>query len=320
MNNKKKIPKISEQINKDDVFTSLEKKYSVLGPLWVNHQMEWLNGVYAAFKDHEKFLITIYLVKKTLDFYSRNFIKLPFNHFYSKNTIEIEKINLIEISTILNIPKESVRRKIMELEKLEVIKRNNKKIIIDKSAAPFVKPVNSIKRVSRFLSIFSDILVKEKILSKSLNSEILKKTIEENFSYSWKLYYELQIPMLLGYKNFFKDIETFHIFGTCVVNQHLFSEQNNINQMNREQFVNSTVTNNKMQGINAMSISDITGIPRATVVRKLTNLVKLKYLILDNKKHYRLTGIMIKKLIPFQSIVLERLANFSTKIFNLIII
>ena len=69
-----------------------------------------------------------------------------------------------------------------------------------------------------------------------------------------------------------------------------------------------------------MSISDITRIPRATVVRKLTKLVKLNYLLLDKKKHYRLTGGAIKKLAPLQKVVLERLANFSTKIFNLTIL
>ena len=320
MNILKKIPEISKEIHKVDVFTVLENKYSIIGPLWVRYQMEWLNDVYTAFKDHEKFLICIYLVKKTLDFYSRNFIKLPLDHFYSKSTIEIEKINIIEISTELNIPKESVRRKIVELEKLGIIKRNNKKITIDRSVGSFVKPINSIKRISHFLSIFSDILEKEKVLSKSLNSKILKKTIEENFSYSWKLYYELQIPMLLGYKNFFGDIETFHIFGTCVVNQHLFSKKNNKNQMNRKEFIKSIYTNTKMQGLNAMSISDITKIPRATVVRKLNQLVKLNYLILDDKKHYKLTGVLVIKLIPLQRVVLERLANFSTKIFNLSIL
>ena len=40
-----------------------------------------------------------------------------------------------------------------------------------------------------------------------------------------------------------------------------------------------------MQGVNAMSISDITGIPRATVVRKLKVLVKNNILSIDDKKH-----------------------------------
>jgi hypothetical protein len=72
-----------------------------------------------------------------------------------------------------------------------------------------------------------------------------------------------------------------------------------------------------MQGINAMSISDITGIPRATVIRKLKNLVKLKNLTIDKKKHYRLSGNFTKTLMPLQKNVLITLAKFSAQIFNL---
>ena len=44
-----------------------------------------------------------------------------------------------------------------------------------------------------------------------------------------------------------------------------------------------------------MSISDITGIPRATVIRKLNKLLKEKFLKIDTKKHYSSTGVHQKK-------------------------
>ena len=69
-----------------------------------------------------------------------------------------------------------------------------------------------------------------------------------------------------------------------------------------------------------MSISDITGIPRATVVRKLKKLLELKILTINNKKHYNLTGTLLKTLMPLQDTVLRRLADFSTKIYNLAIL
>ena len=58
------IPDISRQIYKEDIKKLIENKYSTLGPLWVNYQIEWMNGVYASFKNHDKFLIIIYLLKK----------------------------------------------------------------------------------------------------------------------------------------------------------------------------------------------------------------------------------------------------------------
>jgi len=316
-----KIHQISKQIYKEDIFAVLENNYKTVGPQWTAFQMEWCNSLYATFKDHDKFLIIIYLIKKTLDFYSRNFIKLSFDGFYSQNIVEIEKINIIDISIALNIPKESTRRKVLELEKVGAISRlSKKKIIIDRSKFHFTKPVESIKKMSRFLSLLSEKSKNAKILQRKISSEDLAVVIKDNFTYIWKIYYELQIPMLINYKEIFTDIESFHIFGTCVVNQHLLSQKKDVNNINRADFIKSIYSDKKMRGLNAMSISDITGIPRATVVRKLKSLVKKNFLEINNKKHYKLTGKSVKQLVPLQNIVLNQLANFSTKIFNLAIL
>ena len=315
-----KIPDISKQIFKEDTLGVLEKKYSTMGPMWVNQQMEWLNGVYASFKDHDKFLILIFLVKKTLDFYSRNFTKLTYNEFYSKETVQIEKFSIAEISEMLNIPKESTRRKVIELENAGAIRRIKHKIIIDRSKFYYSKPEDSIKRISRFLSVLSGIAKDENIISKELTSSELELVIKNNFSYVWKIYYELQIPMIIDYKKVFRDIETFHVFGICVVNEHLFAKKLSEDYMDRDEFLNSIFLTPTMPGINAMSISDITGIPRATVIRKLKKLVKNKKLTIDQKKHYRITDIFTIKIKPIQKDVLIKVASFSSKIFNLAIL
>jgi len=317
---KVKIPEISKQIYYRDTLDVFINKYSQIGPQWTIHQLEWMNDVYKFSKDHDKFLIVIHLIGKTLDFYSRTFTKLSYEEFNSRNNVEIEKFNISDISKALNIPKESTRRKIIELEKNGSIKRIKKIIIVDRSAFPFVKPMESIARISRFLSSLSKILYDEKVLSKPLSSNELEKVIKNNFSYIWKLYYEVQIPMLLNYKKFFRDIETFHIFCTCVVSQHLYLQKKNIKNTNKSDFIKSLYTFNEMPGLNAMSISDISSIPRATVVRKLQRLVKENFLTIDNKKHYKLTGNFVSKLVPLQEIVLTKLTNFSTKVFNLAIL
>ena len=166
---KTKIPEIHKQINKEDTFKVLENKYSTLGPMWVSHQIEWLNGVYAAFKDHDKYLIIIFLTKKTLDIYSNTLTKLSYEEFFSSETLEIEKFTISEISTKLNIPKESARRKIMELESQGVIRRTNKKIIIDRSCFNYTEPIDSIKRISSFLAVLATICYDEEILKKKIN-------------------------------------------------------------------------------------------------------------------------------------------------------
>ena len=308
---------ITKQIYKEDLSDLLEKKYSTLGPMWVTQQMEWNNGVYSSFKDHDKFLIIILLVKKTLDFYSRNFTKLTYDEFYLKDIVKIEKFTISEISKVLEIPKESTRRKVIELEELGVLRKNKKCMVIDRSKFHFTKPKNTIVRISRFLAILSEMCLKENILLKKITSEELEIVIKNNFSYIWKMYYELQIPTMINYKKIFKDLETFHIFGTCAVNQHLFAKNIPEVSMDRDNFIKNISTTSTMQGINAMSISDITGRPRATVIRKLKKLVKLEHLSIDDKKHYRLTGNISKQLMPVQKKVFTKLANFSAQIFNL---
>ena len=317
---KVKIPDISKQIYKEDILGVMEGRYSTLGSAWVSHQMSWLNGIYSSYKDHNKFLIVIFLIKKTLDFYSRNFTKLPYEVFYSKDNVEIEKFTVAEISRLLDIPKETTRRKLLELENEDAIKEIKKKLILDRSKFFKSKPIESIKRISRFLSMLSEMCVEEKILSNKISSEELELVIKDNFSYIWKIYYELQIPMMINYKRIFNDLETFHIFGICVVNEHLHARKISEDYTNRDQFLKSIFTVNRVQGINAMSISDITYIPRATVIRKLKKLVNKKILTIDIKKHYKLTGSFAKKLKPVQKDIFIKLANFSTSVFNLIIL
>ena len=311
-----KIPDISNQVYKEEIQNLLESEYSTLGPVWVNYQMQWMNGVYTAFKNHDKFLIVIYLLKKTLDFYSRSFIKLSYEEFYQMDTVAIDKFSIAEISYELNIPKESARRKIKELVDIGIIKKTKKNIIIDRSSYGQVKPVDTIKRISRFLASLTNLCLDKKILKKKIESKDLEIIIKNNFSYIWKIYYELQIPMMLNYKKTFKDLEAFHIFGTCVVNQHLHNQKLNKLKMSRDDFINSIIRT-KLSGINAMSISDITNIPRATVIRKLKKLITSKSLTIDEKKLYSLSGNFSEKLKPAQKIVLDRLANFSTKVINL---
>ena len=316
---KNDIPEISKQINKKDTYRVLDKRYSKLGPMWVSHQIEWFNGIYSCFKDHDKFLIIIFLTKKTLDFYLINSIRLTFDEFFIKKTIEIEEFSISEISIALSIPKESARRKISELEKEGVIRRYKKKIIIDRSCFNYSKPVDTIKRISTFLSSLSSLCNDEKIFATKLTSRDLEIVIKDNFTHIWNFYYEMQIPMMTNYKFFFRDFETFHIFATCVVNQHFHAKRLSKLDVDRVNFIKNIFIKDKFPGINAMSISDITGIPRATVIRKLKKLIKKNILSVDQKKHYKLKETYVTILEPIQKSVFIKLANFSSQVYNIAI-
>ena len=54
--------------------------------------------------------------------------------------------------------------------------------------------------MSRFLSTLSKMCVKEGLMKEPINSQSIIKTSKEYFSFVWKLYYEMQMPMLLMFK------------------------------------------------------------------------------------------------------------------------
>ena len=231
------LPDVSKQIKSKEIFDLLELKYSEIAPVWMPLQVQWMNEAYRTFYDYEKFMIVMHLLAKTFEFYGSNFVKLNYEEYFNQNQVEVEKLNVMEIANSLNIPKETARRKVVELEELGTIKRLKKKIIIDRETWPNIKPKDTVIRVSRFLSTVSKILYDEKLIEESFNSEHIINVAKKNFSYVWKLYYDMQIPMLLNFKKILSDIESFHIWGICVVNQALNSKKNDNTQMSKEYYL-----------------------------------------------------------------------------------
>ena len=311
------LPEVSKKINSEEIFILFQKKYSEIIPVWLPLQVQWMNEAYRTFYDYEKFMIVMHLLAKTFEFYGGNFVKLNYEEYFNQNYVEIEKLNVMEIANSLNIPKETARRKVIELQELGTIKRLKKKIIIDRETWPNIKPKDTMIRVSRFLSTLSKILYDEELIEKTFSSEYIVDVAKENFSYVWKLYYDMQIPMLLNFKEILGDIESFHVHGICLVNQALNSKTDHNSQMSKEYYLEKYFFSTDAVGINAMSISDITGIPRATVIRKLKKLVKNRFLKIDDKKHYLTTGDHQSLLLDIQKKNFNNLSKFASVIFNL---
>jgi len=314
------LPKISKQILSKDIHYILSKNFTSIQPIWVPIQMRWMNNLYRTFHDYEKFMIIMYLMVKTFDYYSKNFVKLNYDDFFSQNEIEVETLNVMEISNALTIPKETTRRKINELEKLGAIKKSNKKIIIDRNAWPSIKPEETLKNMSYFLSTLSKMLSQEGYMLEPIDSNQIVRAAKDNFSFVWKLYYEMQIPMLLMFKKIHGDLETAHVHGICLSNQALNAQKIDTSVMSKAIYLEKYFFGDKQEftGINAMSISDITGMPRGTVIRKLNRLVKEKFLTIDSKKHYSTNkGIHKKKLLRVQNNTFINLSKFAARIYNL---
>ena len=120
------LPEISKQVRSEDIREVIEKNFTSIIPVWAPPQMGWVSNIYRIFHDYEKFMIIMHLTSKTFDAYSKNFVKLNYKEFFDQKEIEIEAINVSEISDSLNMPKETTRRKINELEELGTIKKIKK--------------------------------------------------------------------------------------------------------------------------------------------------------------------------------------------------
>ena len=160
----KKLPSIYSELESDIIDKVFKNNFNILSPYFFRLMSEWTIGAYKVFKDLDKYTILVYLVNKQFLFYRRNNLNISYDNFYKDKILEIEKINLVNISKELSIPKESVRRKVLELEKQGIIKKVGKKIIIDRSAYVSTQPVNTLKNLSSLLSLFSKILKKKKLL------------------------------------------------------------------------------------------------------------------------------------------------------------
>jgi hypothetical protein len=312
----KKIPSISSQINEDKIFKIINKNFSKLAPYWYELMTSWLIRSYNVFKDIDKFIILIYFINKDLIFFRKNGLIINYDIFYKDKSIEIPKINISDISNDLYIPKESVRRKLHELEKAEIIKKTGKNIFVDRAAFVTAKPQQTLKELSTLISKFNEILVEEKMNNRVFNTNEITDSIKANFSFCWYQFYKLLFIFTNRWRSNIIDLETLTI-GLVVLLNTIGNKSFKAKDLNRKNWIKISQGADNI-GVNAMSLSEITGIPRPTVVRKLNYLIKNKFLHINEKKLLTLniTGSTLKGVTKMQDLNMISLSNFLYRIFN----
>ena len=278
------IPSISNELNKDTISKLTFKNFNSVSPYFYKLITEWMSDAYKVFHDLDKFLILIYLINTDFEFFRRNNINIHYDSFYKDKTLEIDKINLINISKDLNIPKESVRRKIAYLEVKKIIQKKGKKIFLDRSAYLSQEPVNTIRNVSKLISTFSELLKKEGLLKKSLSSFETSKQIKNNFSFCWYQFFKFIFSYCYRWRKYYGDLELMLIGITIAFNSVSTAS---VKLKGIESYIDewrTEILQNNIRGINALSISEITGVPRPTVIRKVKKLIQLKNIEMDEHK------------------------------------
>ena len=279
------MTKILNNLIKKNILKLITGNFEKLAPTYYRLISEWMNSSYEVFNDIDKYRIILYLINKDFEHYIQiKKIESYDNFFMFDKSLELDRINIIEISKSLNIPKESTRRKILDLEKLNVLQKIGKKIYIDRSAYRLVQPKNTLKNLSALLSKISEILKIENLIDKSFNVDEVSEHLKENFSYCWYYFYIFIFTLTLRWKKQLGDLEIYSVgmVITChsIVNKSYEGVGLNFSEWDKD------MVNVKEGGVNTMSISEITHIPRPTVVRKLNYLLKNKYISINKKKQF----------------------------------
>ena len=276
-----------QSLNKSAVWEVFQNNNNEVVKHIIKFQQTWVNQAYKVFQDFDTYLVLLYLINKVFLNLSDRFHYMSFESFYNQEKLSIDKINLIEISKELNIPKETIRRKVNFLQSKGIIYRSGKSIFCNISKFGVQKPVTSIGLMAQVLSKFSNFLSKEKWFGSEISNEQILKLIHEHFTVSWEYFLRFQIPYLVRHRTYFGDLESWNVWGSIAI-----IHANETSDKLKDQVIDSPydfkdfwikILKNKVKrGINASSISDISGIPRATVIRKL-NILQKKQQINRNK-------------------------------------
>ena len=314
------IPSVRHKLEYEDFNQIILKNYSLFTKEYTTFLSEWLTDTNKIFQDSEMFYILIYIFNKNLEFYKNNLIEFDYETFHRTGKFDIQKINIIEIAKELSIAKETTRRKIIQLEKLNVIRRKKKKIMIDKDSLELFDIKNTLKSLTALLDRIYDISLKEKIITKSISREEIYNIMKKKFSFIMYHYFEFIIPWTIRWKKFFdNDTELFIIWGVIVLNKAIKIMKNQDQKLNIEGW-RDEIEKLSTQGINTMSLSEITGIPRPTVSRKIKKLFNKKLVFIDEYKLiHPETKVNKKELISIQNMSVASFSKFAVTICNLLI-
>ena len=237
-------------------------------------------------KDLETNLILSNLTIKALRIYNQNNKKKSYKEFIKTKQISIGKVKKAELSRDLLIPRETIRRKLEDLKKENFIDMVDGNIDINRKSFEIKDLDTIINKYSKCLNIILDNLGDDKTITKK---SITEDYLLNNFSKCWINILSMMIELSLIWRKFLKSMENWFIFGTCGLNQmYNLKDSKNFRDLhpdNTENFFLNLTREETSRGLNPTTISDLTGIPRQTVIRNLKNLTKSKALEKDARRN-----------------------------------
>ena len=270
--------------------------------LFLEFQSKFLSGLHTRYQSVENGNLVLYFVKQAhQDILRLKDYDLDFNISYEKfweNYSESKPTtkSIIKIAEDTLLPKETARRKMLQLIKQKVLNKNKRNISLLPNEQ-YKKNYNSIinKEIDDVCKLICFICEKTNL---PISTEEVAKELRENFSFYWFHYLGAQLEYLRLWNKQFNDpdvalifLQVAHLFTLKTKEKKLSHSKLYDNPSLLKEFINASIS--------ATSVSEVTKIPRATCVRKLEALVKLKIVSQDkiSKKYYIVPNAVSEDLI-----------------------
>ena len=262
-----------------------KENYSNIFAIFLRKQRLFLNGIYNRYSnDLECGNIVLYFTKNLHKRILSERINdlnynISLNNFWISHN-QIEKINLsiISIAKETGFPRETVRRKIHKLIDENILKKKDSKIFWEPNSYNkttydkiIEKEVNELCEFIYILALYSGLEI-----SKNKIIDFIKK----NFSFVWYHYLDAQLKYFHIWQKEFNDLELLLIYLECNFQANRIYEKTKVDYENHF-LTKKSYFKGIIPSVSATTINDITKIPRASCIRKLDKLVKIKILNKD---------------------------------------
>ena len=235
---------------------------------------------------------------------------ISFENFWENHKlISPIKKSIARIAKDTALPKETARRKILQLVKQKVLNKKNNNIgwLPNKQ---YKESYNLVvkKEITELSSLLNFVCKKMEITT---NKESLEKELKEKFNFYWFHFLNTQLKYLKVWSSQLKDLELVLVILQMV---SIFALKTKNKNLSFEKIFNDPSVTKAFgnTSISATTVSEVTGIPRATCIRKLEHLVKLKMITQEtvSKRYYIIPTILSK------SLIFKQVIRKITKIFS----
>ena len=280
------------KISPENITDVLKDNYYGVMSIFYETQSSFLSGIYKKYNGIETANIALcFLRNLNLEIIRQREKDLNFDISLENYKNNINKINkpvekISSIVEITGIPKETARRKIKKLLSSGILSNSNKNKgytwnFLSKTKESYSQSLEEIKALSKFTQKFAS------LLNLNLEMKTIEQEIRSEFSFYWYHFLSCQLQWLQMWQYKLKDNDLLLISLQATIPTLNNSNKNskNLNIDNLYKIIGKTAQkeNDKEIAVSATSVSDITGIPRATCIRKLNKLVMLGFLLREEK-------------------------------------